>query len=293
MPKVLRLVFSIVNAVIIIGLMAIHFVVKEHTFQSSLLYYTFPLPVIISIILVLSIFLSKRFRKFNLLLSAILLAVWLSRSFKVNFTKDGDEHDLEVVFWNTSHEKGFKDIFEETESVPDVVVLVEYKGNDLEEVKTFYSNYHFYKHPSKEIGIFSKHEIIIRNTTLRNFSSYVIHFETFGLDFYAVDIAGSIDVPRKWGVDVIEEALTDYNNAILMGDFNMPYESKYLEPIKQNFNHAFNEKGNGFRETWFWNIPLLSLDHIWVSRDLEILKTEKISTWKSDHAILRTTLNKP
>ena len=65
-----------------------------------------------------------------------------------------------------------------------------------------------------------------------------------------------------------------------------------LNKIKSTFNHAFNEKGNGFRETWFWNLPLLSLDHIWVSKDLKILKTQKINTFKSDHCMLKTYVRK-
>lgn len=62
--------------------------------------------------------------------------------------------------------------------------------------------------------------------------------------------------------------------------------------VKQNFNQAFNEKGNGFRETWFYNLPLLSLDHIWVSKDLKVLKTKKINTFKSDHNMIKTYIKK-
>ena len=88
---------------------------------------------------------------------------------------------------------------------------------------------------------------------------------------------------------VLSEIKTHEKN-IILGDFNTPFESLFFENFKKNYQHAFAEKGNGFRETWFWNLPLLSLDHIWVSRDLEILKTEKIATWKSDHSMLKMYL---
>ena len=66
----------------------------------------------------------------------------------------------------------------------------------------------------------------------------------------------------------------------------------YLKQLKKDFNQAFYKKGNGFRETWFYNLPLLSLDHIWVSKDLKILKTEKIHTLKSDHNMLKTYIKR-
>ena len=103
-------------------------------------------------------------------------------------------------------------------------------------------------------------------------------------------MSASIYVPRSRELGFVNEYIKPKEKSILLGDFNVPYESKYLNEFKTNFNHAFNEKGNGFRETWFWTIPLLSLDHIWVSKDLEILKTEKIGTFKSDHSMIKVIL---
>ena len=124
------------------------------------------------------------------------------------------------------------------------------------------------------------------------FSTAVIAFKVNEINFYAVDVTASMNVPRAWGLDFVDSHITKKDHAVILGDFNVPYESDYLKNIKTNFNHAFNQKGNGFRETWFWNIPLLSLDHIWVSKDLEILKTEKIGTFKSDHSMLKTYVKK-
>ena len=116
--------------------------------------------------------------------------------------------------------------------------------------------------------------------------------KTYNINFYAVDVSGSMDVPREWELTFVNEYVEQKTQTILLGDFNVPFESKFLDSIKNNFNHAFNEKGNGFRETWFWNIPLLSLDHIWVSKDLKVLKTKKIRTFKSDHNMPKTVIKK-
>ncbi|GAA3644108.1 endonuclease/exonuclease/phosphatase family protein [Flavivirga jejuensis] len=290
MLKLLRLLFRVSNAIIIVALLIIHFVIKESGFQASLYFYTFPIPIIILIVLILSIFIKKR--KYHLTLAGILLIVWLGRSFKIHIADDIKETDLEIVFWNASHYREFEDVFEETENIPDVVVLVEYHGELLQDMILEYPEYYFYKHKTEEIGVFSTQPIEILDVLSSKLSTTLINFKTQGINFYAVDVSASLDVPRAWGLEFVDKSITQTKNTVVLGDFNVPYESKYLDNVKKRFNHAFTEKGNGFRETWFWNIPLLSLDHIWVSKDLKILKAKKINTFKSDHSMVKTFIRK-
>ena len=123
-----------------------------------------------------------------------------------------------------------------------------------------------------------------------NFSSTVIPFETYGMNFYAVDMAGSTDVPKAWEFKFFNSIYKRKDNTIILGDFNLPCESIFLDEMKEDYIHFFTSKGNGFRETWFWNIPFLSLDQIWVSKDLKIIKSEKIRTSNSDHSMVKTVV---
>ena len=291
MLKIIKILYLLVNSVIIIALLSIHFVLKESSYQNSLLFYTFPLPVIIAIVLCLTIFLSKTFRKYNLLLAGALLLFWLGRSFKIHIPEEINESDIEVVFWNASHERNLEDAFDISGNIPDVLVLVEAFQNDIEELLVKYPYYHFYQ-SDRELLIFSKTPLYNISEESAKFSTTVISFETVNINFYAIDCVGSIDVPRAWSLKYINSKINNYNSSVALGDFNVPFESKHLAHIKTHFNHAFNEKGNGFRETWFWNIPLLSLDYIWVSKDLKVLKTKKIGTFKSDHNMLKTVIKK-
>ncbi len=278
--------YSIVNVIIIILLLIIHFVIKDCNYEMSLLFYAFPLPIIITIVLLLSICLSKKMRKINIVVALLLLMVWLGRSFQINSSEDTKETDIEVVLWNAGHHLTLEDAFSVNKSIPDVLVLVEYDGKEIHDIKKKYPHYSFHE-LQREIAIFSKEKINIINESALKVSSTVIHFETYGVNFYATDLPASIDVPRDWGIDLIESSIKSNKNAVLLGDFNVPYESILLDTIKESFNHALTEKGNGFRETWFWNLPILSLDHIWVSKDLELVKAEKINTWKSDHSMVK------
>ena len=291
MLKIIRTLYLLVNSVIIIALLSIHFVLKESSYQNSLLFYTFPLPVIIAIVLGLTIFLGKTFRKYNLLLAGALLLFWLGRSFKIHIPEEINESDIEVVFWNASHERNLEDAFNISGNIPDVFVLVEHGKYSVDRLQSKYSDYYFYK-SINGISVFSKLPIELIGDISSNYGTNIVNFETYNINFYAVDVSGSMDVPREWELTFVNEYVEQKTQTILLGDFNVPFESKFLDSIKNNFNHAFNEKGNGFRETWFWNIPLLSLDHIWVSKDLKVLKTEKIGTFKSDHNMLKTFIKK-
>jgi len=281
----------LINVIIIAALLGIHFIFKDCNYEMSILFYVFPLPVIITVILFLSKFLSKRYRKINILLALVLLMVWLNKSFKFNNSGDIKETDLEIVFWNTSRNRNFEDAFSVNNHISDVLVLVEFNDEQIREIKEKYPQFYFYT-SHKEMAVFSKEKLNIINEKTSKFSTTVIHFETYGINFYAIDVIGSIDVPREWGIDFIESSINTNENTVLLGDFNVPYESLLLDNFKTKFNHTFIERGNGFIETWFWNLPILSLDHIWVSKDLEILKTEKINTWKSDHSMINTIIRK-
>ncbi len=225
------------------------------------------------------------------MLATVLLLIWLGRSFKIHIPENIEASDIEVVFWNASHDRGFGESFTENEGIPDVLVLTEIDKNDVKELQLKYPNYHFYI--SKEgIGVFSKASLNIEWEKSSKFNTTVLKFKTNGIIFYAIDGQASLDVPRSWGFKFINSLVKEKNNAVLIGDFNIPLESTLLKTIKINFNHSFTEKGNGFRETWFWNIPLLSLDQIWVSKDLKIVTAEKINTFQSDHSMIKTVIRK-
>ncbi|WP_100610347.1 endonuclease/exonuclease/phosphatase family protein [Confluentibacter lentus] len=287
MLKILRALFLLINVLVILALLTIHFIIKDNSFYEPLLFYIFPLPIIIAIILFFTMIIGKKFRKYNLFLAGILLLSWLGRSFNIHFSDDISETDLEIVFWNASRDNGFEEAFVENNGIPDILVLVEPKIIDFKRLKQKYVDYYIYR-TKGDIYLFSKTPVIIEKEVTSKRNSTVVNFKSRDIDFYAVDAQGSPDLPREGEMQFINSQIDKKNNTIILGDFNLPYESVLFKEIKNNFNHALTEKGNGFRETWFWNIPLLSIDHIWVSKDLKIIKTEKTGTFKSDHSMLKT-----
>ena len=280
----------ILNIITVSVLLILHFILKDASQRLAYWFYLFPLPIIILIVLVFSAFLGKR-KKYNRILAVLLLCIWFFRSFRFSFTKDVKENDIEIVFWNCARANSFETAFSMNEKLPDVMVLSEAKAISLDGIRKKYPEYYFYK-SDFQIDIFSKTPIDIELERISDFNSAVIKFSSAGVSFYAVDMIASLDVPKAWEFKFERKYVKNTESTIVLGDFNVPYESSFLDDLKDNYNHFFSKNGNGFRETWPWNIPLLSIDHIWVSKDLNIINSEKINTRNSDHSMLKTVIRR-
>ncbi|AUS05367.1 hypothetical protein [Pseudotamlana carrageenivorans] len=180
--KFIKGLYFILNIAIILALLILHFIIKDRTYEWSLIFYPFPLPVIIGIVVGLSIFLGKR-RKFNFIVAGILLLIWLAGSFRFTLPEPIVEKDLEVVFWNTSREHHFEDAVEQYGGFPDVMVLAEASDSDFTRLQALYPQYHFYK-SKRELSVFSKHPMTIVSDNISKYNTSVVHFETSGIHFF-------------------------------------------------------------------------------------------------------------
>jgi endonuclease/exonuclease/phosphatase (EEP) superfamily protein YafD len=77
---------------------------------------------------------------------------------------------------------------------------------------------------------------------------------------------------------------------VLMGDFNMPTDSRWFRPLRESFTHAFEQAGSGRLATWPAETPLVALDHVWVSRGFRPACAVLVSTGLSDHRAFLTDL---
>ncbi|WP_136482188.1 endonuclease/exonuclease/phosphatase family protein [Cognatitamlana onchidii] len=290
MLKLVKGLYLIVNIAIIVALLLLYFIVRDTSFKYAIWFYSFPLPIIVFIILCLSVFLGK-YRKYNLIIAGFVFIIWIGRSFRMSFPIKPQKSDLEIVFWNASRDNGFKTAIEINKGIPDVLVLTESNDYNFNKLKGKYPDFYFYQ-GKRELRIFSKTPLTIVKDTTTHYSTSVVNFKTAEINFYAVDVTGSIDVPRLWEIGFLYEVILAKENTVILGDFNVPYESTLLKKIKDNYKYFFSSKGNGFRETWFWGLPLLSLDQIWVSPDLEIRTSKNTKTLLSDHSLIGVVLNR-
>lgn len=99
-----------------------------------------------------------------------------------------------------------------------------------------------------------------------------------------VDLDSFPFLPRSDALTRIAAAAAREPSTIVLGDFNTPTDSVWLEPLRDRFSNALEGPHAGFRETWFHNLPVLTLDQIWVSRDLQPVFARRAVTTTSDHS---------
>ncbi len=73
---------------------------------------------------------------------------------------------------------------------------------------------------------------------------------------------------------------------LVVGDFNTPQDSAALDEWQAHFTNAWDEAGSGFRQSWPYGLPILSLDQLWVGPSFHVLRQRSgYSLWRgSDHA---------
>ncbi|HXV77460.1 MAG TPA: endonuclease/exonuclease/phosphatase family protein [Candidatus Polarisedimenticolaceae bacterium] len=78
---------------------------------------------------------------------------------------------------------------------------------------------------------------------------------------------------------------------IVMGDFNTPVDSVWFEDPRGEYVHAFEFAGRGMLGTWPVPLPVLAIDHIWVSRGLDVRCARIGWSWFSDHRPMMADLS--
>lgn len=200
---------------------------------------------------------------------------------------------VRLLFWNTSHGNGrWGEIARRIRaSDADVIGLVEAQverpsgesywreavpGYHLHqgEGAAFLSRGRFLEPPSRHvIGPRSRcHE-------------FVVEAQGRPLHILLVDLTSNPCSPRGgpiralWGI--LEGRLS--GPLVVMGDFNTPSDSVFLDPWRERLSNAFEARGRGLAATWPAPLPVLSLDQLWASPSVRILRCEHSGGWPSDH----------
>ena len=100
-----------------------------------------------------------------------------------------------------------------------------------------------------------------------------------------VDINASVLEKRGPPLGKLIAAIAPHlsEHLVVLGDFNTPRDSVFLEPFRPLLIDAFKAAGSGCAVTWPLPLPVLSLDQIWSSPTLRPVRCEHISMWRSDH----------
>lgn len=279
----------------------LHLTVRDSVDPLAVVFYGLPLPVLAGLASGLAVCRSQsRSRRVTAgVLALLLLFVWVSRSFH----RGGEvakNPDLTILVWNLSRPDTPSDTLVKLvrDHQPDVVSIVEPGRDAGEHIPWYEEQLPDYTAAWMPRGILwlarvpSRYRSRGKLDDLGAYAWFEVNHPSGVFRFVSVDV---YPLPLRPRGPQLDEALAwaDHQpHAIIAGDFNTPLESVHFSAYRGSMANAFDVAGHGFRETWFWSLPLLSLDQIWCGPEWRPLGVRKIHTRVSDHAALLATFQR-
>jgi endonuclease/exonuclease/phosphatase (EEP) superfamily protein YafD len=290
--------FMSYKAYLLIGyafLLIVHFALKDYLYPISVIFYAFPLPILILI----GIGLCVIYRKYKriligiLLLCTLLIFNWFKNYYFINkpLLK---ERASSILFWNVAKNKQFPlDIIIEKINAyePNIVGLVEatyMTDTHKNELASKFPNYEFQiLNGNMFIGIKGKINDVSFNSTEKShkFNNINATINKKNVSILLVDVYASPFINKKQPLKTIKDYATNNNASFIIGDFNTPYESVIFEGFYENFQN-FHKYSDGFTATWPYSIPLIELDQIFISNSMQVSSLKKFNYVVSDHQLL-------
>lgn len=111
------------------------------------------------------------------------------------------------------------------------------------------------------------------------------------LTVVVADVRSQPWISREQAMSAILRAAGDDPRAVILGDFNTPPESVWFREWRtRGFTLANDGPRRGFRETWAYGLPLLTLDHVWLGPGWRALRCENLRLG-SDHLAVKVALS--
>lgn len=282
----------------IIGIgILLHLTVRDQFSRLDGIFYALPMPVLAGLAGLLVIWpgSSGRQRKGAFITTCVLTIAWLARSWCWNEPEPlqlGHSQALTVFYWNLSRPVAPSQDLIETirQHQPDIVGCGEPGPRFWAHEAPYEAALPGYdcivspnglllltRHPAKlnEWGDLNK-----RGT----FATFSVSAPSGPLRVVIADVHSDPFKTRRPSLEKVIQLAGKEPRSVIMGDFNTPIESVWFRPFFENYAHAFSTAGRGLRETWFFRLPILSIDHVWVGKGWRVQDTAKIERLSSDHA---------
>jgi endonuclease/exonuclease/phosphatase (EEP) superfamily protein YafD len=274
--------------------------VRDLNYPTSSVYYAFPWVVIAALAFAASLLWAGGQRRAwaGTLLSVSListLATWSTTFFSNPCLSDDDA--IRVLFWNVDRGHGTWERIAEEIAVhdADIVALTE-AGRSTTARRQFWHD----RLPGYRIQLIDGGLILMSRSTLTDGTVTTLNgisrmYESALADdtlrIFVVDLDASPRFNKQNMIRTIFERANDGSGpTIVMGDFNAPTDARGFLEIRDRYHHAFESAGRGFATTWPAAVPLVAIDHIWLSRDITAHCTRIIKSDASDHRAIVTDI---
>jgi endonuclease/exonuclease/phosphatase family metal-dependent hydrolase len=243
---------------------------------------------------------SKRIRaaKLYFIFALGCLSVWSYESFSLN-SHAATPSNVKLFFWNAAHNKRAGEITNYIHQFnADLIGIVE-AGTQTKKARSLWKNAfpgYNVELLAGEMAFITRGEILSKESGSlgRRGRFNLLKVALNGEQFHVllVDVDGDPFRSRAPAFEPLAKMIRSYSqdNLIVMGDFNTPLDSILFESFRQDLTHAFESGGVGFAETWPIPLPVLALDHIWVSKKINVVNCNLNWSWLSDHRSVVTNV---
>jgi hypothetical protein len=201
-----------------------------------------------------------------------------------------------VFFWNIGHTHAVPDALHEllTEFSPDIAAFAEAENlgsSGQTELRERHPGYEVKSLPLGMVCMVKGRAPMLTSRDLPQRS--VVMLLTVKLTRFSgewsvclTDIGPLPPLPREPLLREVYNTAFGHPRTIILGDFNTPLDSAAFDPWRTSFHHGFADCSafHGSLETWAFGLPILAIDHIWMSPDLVPVSAKKAPRRWQDHS---------
>ncbi|WP_417847397.1 endonuclease/exonuclease/phosphatase family protein [Thalassoglobus sp.] len=289
---------GLVGWLTILGL-TLRLTVRDSIFGISTLYYMTPLALLVvgaSVGLMNSLL--KR-KKTQILFWGVMFVVlslwWKETDWKFHPSPTQSENDLVILLANIAQDQDFDHLANIVEEVePDLIGFLEALALTDEQKHNWSTRFPDYNWTLIGGGtqLLAKGEISspwvkpLEDGT--RISRSIVNVKGATLHCFIIDVASTLFLSRAPALDLLTEFVEDSidENVIILGDFNTPRDSVHFDDLRKNHANLLEKVGQSYAATWPQPLPILTLDQIWVNKQIEPVACEHRYNQNSDHSIV-------
>ena len=292
--RIVLLLCSQLLSGLLLACLVVHFLIKDEFAGFAFVYYSAPLAILAVLALGLGWlwWLSQRmqFARLCFLFATLAFLAWSYKSFSFN-SKKATPENVKIFFWNAAGNNSTNEIAGYVHGFDaDVIGMVEsgMRSRNVSAWQKKFPEYHVEK-LGGNMALLTKGTLLSKATGSLGgrgrFNLLEVGLKGKELHVLLVDFDSDPFRSRAPAFEPLLQLIRAYaqTNLIVMGDFNTPLESVFFEPFHAYLDHAFERGGNGFAESWPLPLPVLTIDHIWVSKKINVINCNLNWSQYSDH----------
>lgn len=279
--------------------------VRDRLFGLSVVFYATPLPVLAVAAVIAAVLwrIQSRSRPaWACMAAAVLCAVWwFSLSYR-NHTPSTAIPEARVLMWNINW--GYMGRYGAIERIKreggDLIGIAE-AGRRPQDVANIYRR-HFpdLSHSELAFGML----LLTRGQILNNKAGHLgrhgrflhcdVELDGRRLTVLFVDISANPLFSRREAFEHLLPMIDTLQDRplIVMGDFNTPTDSVWIDKLRKRLTNTFEAKGSGFSETWPMPLPVLAIDHVWVNDRIKLAGCSQEGSAHSDHQMVKVDIER-